>query len=170
MIWGCNTFQSPVATLLSVGHQQSPFSVLILDPMAYFLSIGTWWVFFPPPFGFFSHVHGRIWTRQIEWQLTLDCPHQSRLPYHWFILYNPLCFSDSFLIFSTPSASLLNCNDCNDTQKRWLSGFGNSAFLHVTHPLAITSANKLIQCAEGKHVGIVGVEEVRRGLGCEKRD
>lgn len=46
MIWGCNTFQTPVATLLSVGHQQSPFSVLILDPMAYFLSIGTWCFFF----------------------------------------------------------------------------------------------------------------------------
>lgn len=53
-------------------------------------------------------------------------------------------------------------------EKRWISGFGVSAILHVTHPLAITSGNKLIQCAGGKHVGMVGGDEVRRGLGVWK--
>lgn len=49
-------------------------------------------------------------------------------------------------------------------------------FWHVTHPLAITGANELIQRAAGQHVGLVGGwrgekrEEVRRGLGCERRD
>lgn len=63
---------------------------------------------------------------------------------------------------------LLSCNDCNDThthKKRWLSGFGTSAILHVTHPLAITSANKLIQCAVGKRVGIVVRTRGEKGVG-----
>lgn len=50
-------------------------------------------------------------------------------------------------------------------KKRWLSGFGTSAILHVTHPLAITSANKLIQCAVGKRVGIVVRTRGEKGVG-----
>ncbi len=85
---------------------------------------------------------------------------------HWFILHLSLCSSVTSWIFSPRSTLLLNRSDCSDTQKRWLSGI--LAILYVTHPLAITSTNKLIQCAGGKRVGLVGVEEVRRGLGVWK--
>lgn len=83
-------------------------------------------------------------------------------PYHLFIshvvfvfLHNPWSFWHSIASKSIE----------NDTHKRWLSGFGFWAILHVTHPLAITSANKLIQRARSKHAGMVGGQEVRRGLG-----
>lgn len=105
----------------------------------------------------------------VEWQLIIDRPHLSPLPYQWFIFHLPFCSPTTSWIFSPRATSLLNRNDCNDTQKRWLSGFGISAVLHVTHPLAITSANKLIQCTEGKHVGMVGGERGEKGVGGVKR-
>lgn len=106
------------------------------------------------PFGDFHHLRATSWTEDPR----------SPFPHPWFI------FSTS----ATPwtlnrcSAPLPNQNDSNDTQKRRLSSFGISAVLHVSHPLAITSANKLIQCGIGKRVGTVGAEEVRRGLGVWK--
>lgn len=69
-----------------------------------------------------------------------------------FIFHLPLWSSSASWIFSPGATTFPNYDHCGDTQKRWLSGSGILAILHVSHPLAITSANKLIQCAAGKHV------------------
>lgn len=104
---------------------------------------------------FFQEIEQQL----IERQLAADIPHHSPLPYRWLHFPPPLCD----LLQQT---AFLNYNLYGDTQKRWLSGSGILAILHVSHPLAITSANKLARCARGEAcIGTLGGEDVRRGLG-----
>lgn len=149
-------------------HHVGHFSPEYINIMFFFLSGDTLVLFSHWGFSLMSTLE--IEPQLIEWHLAVDRPHHSPLPYHWFIFHLPLCSSTTSWIFSPRITSLINRSDCSDTPKRRLSSFGISAVLHVTHPLAITSAIKLIWCAAVKHVGMVGGEEVRRGLGCEKRD